>query len=62
VYAVGIGGDTDTVGAMAGAIAGAYHGIRTIPEQWWNSLENGEDGRDDILELSLELVQPKSQK
>ncbi len=39
VYAVGLGGDTDTIGAMAGAISGAYHGVLGIPERWKNILE-----------------------
>jgi poly(ADP-ribose) glycohydrolase ARH3 len=56
-YAVGIGGDTDTIGAMTGAIAGAYHGVTAIPDEWWNLLENGPDGRDEIMELSVELVE-----
>jgi len=40
VYAVGLGGDADTIGAMAGAISGAYHGVESIPEGWKNGLEN----------------------
>lgn len=28
------GGDTDTFGCMAGMIAGAFKGLRAIPEQW----------------------------
>ncbi len=56
VYAVSVGGDTDTIGAMTGAIAGACHGVRAVPDRWWNRLENGEDGRDDILELSVEFA------
>ncbi|MCC6361072.1 MAG: ADP-ribosylglycohydrolase family protein [Phycisphaerales bacterium] len=29
-----LGGDIDTIGAMTGAIAGAYHGIDSIPTDW----------------------------
>ena len=57
VYAVGIGGDTDTIGAMTGAIAGARHGVRAVPDTWWSKLENGEDGRDAIVELAPQLTQ-----
>lgn len=39
-YAVNLGGDTDTIGAMTGAISGAYHGFEAIPERWLNKLEN----------------------
>jgi len=42
LYAVSLGGDTDTIGAMTGAISGAYHGIETIPEDWKRDLERRE--------------------
>ena len=38
-YAVSLGGDTDTIAAMTGAISGAYHGVTVIPEEWMNKLE-----------------------
>ena len=41
-YAVSLGGDTDTIAAMAGAISGAYLGIEAIPSEWRAKLENGE--------------------
>jgi poly(ADP-ribose) glycohydrolase ARH3 len=41
-YAVGLGGDTDTIAAMAGAISGAYLGIEAIPLDWRARLENRE--------------------
>jgi poly(ADP-ribose) glycohydrolase ARH3 len=34
------GGDRDTLGAMAGAISGAYLGIDAIPQYWRQKLEN----------------------
>jgi poly(ADP-ribose) glycohydrolase ARH3 len=34
------GGDRDTLGAMTGAISGAYLGSRAIPEPWRAKLEN----------------------
>ena len=34
VTAVGLGGDTDTTAAVAGAIAGALYGGAAIPERW----------------------------
>jgi poly(ADP-ribose) glycohydrolase ARH3 len=42
IYAVSLGGDTDTIGAMTGAIAGAYYGVEAIPFRWKNKLENRE--------------------
>ena len=58
LYAVSLGGDTDTIGAMAGAISGAYHGVEAIPEQWKNRLERG----DHIEELAEKLWSIKSRK
>jgi len=42
IYAVSLGGDTDTIAAMAGAISGAYLGIEAIPSEWLVKLENRE--------------------
>ena len=42
LYAISLGGDTDTIGAMTGAISGAYHGIEAIPEDWKRDLERRE--------------------
>ena len=38
--AISLGGDTDTIGAMTGAISGAYLGIESIPLGWRSKLEN----------------------
>ncbi|MFN3395682.1 MAG: ADP-ribosylglycohydrolase family protein [Thermodesulfovibrionales bacterium] len=40
IYAVSLGGDADTIGAMTGAIAGAYYGAGDIPLRWKEKLEN----------------------
>ena len=40
LHAVSLGGDTDTIGAMTGAISGAYIGIESIPDSWKGKLEN----------------------
>lgn len=40
LYAISLGGDTDTIGAMTGAISGAYLGLGGIPAGWKNKLEN----------------------
>lgn len=34
------GGDRDTLGAMAGALSGAYLGMKAIPRAWIEKLEN----------------------
>lgn len=40
IYAVGLGGDTDTIAAMCAAIAGAWWGVEKIPKRWREHLEN----------------------
>ena len=45
------GGDRDTLGAMAGAISGAYLAVEAIPGSWREKLEN----RTYIEELALKL-------
>jgi poly(ADP-ribose) glycohydrolase ARH3 len=45
------GGDRDTLGAMAGAISGAYLGIDAIPSDWVARLEN----RSYLEELAMKL-------
>ncbi len=54
-YGVRLGGDADTIGAMCGAIAGAYHGARAIPAPWLTALENGAKGRDYAASLGARL-------
>jgi len=53
---VGFGGDTDTIGAMAGALVGALHGSSWIPARWYNNIENGTHGRDEIVGLARRLA------
>ena len=55
VYAIGLGGDTDTIGAMTGALSGAYHGASHIPSRWLDSLEDGEHGKTYMIHLAQEL-------
>lgn len=56
VRAVGFGGDTDTIGAMAGALVGALHGVSWIPARWYDNIENGQHGRDEIVGLARQLA------
>jgi len=39
VTAVNRGGDTDTIGAIAGAVAGARFGASQLPEQWVKAID-----------------------
>lgn len=41
LMAVSMGGDTDTIGAITGAIAGALYGYTGIPSEWIDSLDKG---------------------
>lgn len=50
------GGDTDTVGAMAGAIAGARFGGAAIPARWIERLEGGDRGRGHVEGLARQLA------
>lgn len=52
VRAVNRGGDTDTVGAVAGAVAGVRFGASALPERWLATL----DGRDELERLGTELA------
>jgi ADP-ribosylglycohydrolase len=39
---INLGGDTDTAGAILGAMAGAYYGVHAIPDRWLYELQNRE--------------------
>jgi ADP-ribosylglycohydrolase len=52
----------DTIGAMAGAIAGAYYGYSSIPPACIEPLENGEKERDYVAVLAEELAQIKARE
>ena len=54
--AVRCGGDTDTVAAMAGAIAGARFGAASIPLHWYTALEDGKHGRSHVERLAIALA------
>ncbi len=55
IYAISLGGDTDTIGSMTGAISGAYYGEEAIPQEWVNALEDGDKGKTYIIWLADEL-------
>lgn len=52
VTAVGLGGDTDTTGAVAGALAGAHYGIDAIPDRWVSQVQY----RNELTQLALDLL------
>jgi ADP-ribosyl-[dinitrogen reductase] hydrolase len=51
IAAVNLGGDTDTIGAVAGQVAGAVFGASAIPRRWREALHAAAR----IEELALEL-------
>jgi poly(ADP-ribose) glycohydrolase ARH3 len=56
VTAILLGGDTDTIAAMAGAISGAYLGRQAIPQWLLDRLEDGHQGRSFLEELADQLL------
>ena len=52
VRAVRMGGDTDTIAAMAGALAGARYGLGDIPTIW-----SGVEARDHLIDLADQLFE-----
>jgi poly(ADP-ribose) glycohydrolase ARH3 len=55
-FAVNLGGETDSLGAMTGAVAGAYHGAGAIPPRWQAALEKGPSGASAIEGLADRLL------
>ncbi|MGC4121501.1 MAG: ADP-ribosylglycohydrolase family protein [Myxococcales bacterium] len=54
--AVNAGGDTDTIGAIVGALVGARHGLSGLPRDLVENLEDGPLGRRHLLALSHALA------
>jgi ADP-ribosyl-[dinitrogen reductase] hydrolase len=52
VAAVSMGDDTDTTGAVTGALVGAHYGVTAIPRRWVDVLEP----RDELVELAGKLL------
>jgi len=51
IMAVNLGGDTDTIGAVTGGLAGAFYGLEAIPERWLAKLRV----KDELLDLAERL-------
>ncbi|KAK2187384.1 hypothetical protein NP493_167g02000 [Ridgeia piscesae] len=43
LYAISLGGDTDTIATMAGAMAGAYYELDRVPQHWQDICEGVPD-------------------
>ncbi|MGH8907878.1 MAG: ADP-ribosylglycohydrolase family protein [Egibacteraceae bacterium] len=54
--ALELGGDMDTIAAMAGAVLGAAGGLDVIPKEWLDLLEDGPRGRAYTMALARRLA------
>jgi ADP-ribosyl-[dinitrogen reductase] hydrolase len=53
VKAISLGGDTDTIGALIGAMCGALYGLEAIPKRWLDDLVAYGEMEDRIEALAL---------
>jgi len=53
IYAVNLGGDSDSIGAITGCLSGALHGSDNIPEMWRYDVE----AYDKLIRLANELYE-----
>ena len=51
IASANIGGDTDTIGAIVGSMAGIYYGFESIPSNWLDKLQRKEY----LMELASEF-------
>ena len=51
--AINLGGDTDTIAAIAGGVAGIYYGVEAISSNWIQCLAR----KDDIYDLIIRFAQ-----
>ena len=58
-YAISLGGDTDTIASMAGAIGGAFWGEEGIPKDWIKSCESFEKAQS-LADQLFDIVEPSS--
>ena len=57
--AVNLGGDSDSIGAVYGQLAGAYYGFSAIPEEWIRQVKNWQ-WVDSFIDDFLKLADAKS--
>jgi ADP-ribosyl-[dinitrogen reductase] hydrolase len=56
IAAVNLGGDSDSIGAVFGQIAGVYYGFDSIPERWVKAVKTWETV-DALIERFLDAVE-----
>ena len=55
VGAINLGGDTNTIGALVGAVAGVLYGVDNIPNKWMDSIKKKDFINNIILNLVMQL-------
>lgn len=60
IRAINLGGDTDSIGAIAGGLAGVFYGIDSIPLEWKKGLDG--ERYDEILHLSQQISKIQQDK
>ncbi|MEM0097618.1 MAG: ADP-ribosylglycohydrolase family protein [Conexivisphaerales archaeon] len=58
LLACNLGGDSDTIGAIVGAISGSYCGIHGIPDEWIRTID--QNSKIDIRKLGSDLTNATS--
>ena len=53
--AINLGGDTDTIGAIAGGLAGIFYGLSNIPRRWVQSVRKLEFIKEEIEQFEKAL-------
>ena len=56
VAAVNLGGDSDTIGAVCGQVAGAYYGFDAIPDRWVKAIKTWQDV-DGLIDRFIETLE-----
>ena len=59
-YSISLGGDTDTIATMAGAIAGAYYGHEMVPDYWLDQFEGKKVAEDLAQKLYKSFIDRQS--
>jgi len=54
--AVNLGGDTDTTGAVTGALAGVMHGLEAIPQEWREQIARSGDVHEMAWKLANKIA------
>ena len=54
IQAVNLGGDSDSIGAVFGQIAGAYYGFDAIPPSWVKDVKTYEKVNE-LIEATIDL-------